>query len=271
MAEFKIDRSRHDDAVWYGLPFLERTWRDVACSSNEMRDLVVRPEVREAMAQSVSAHVYGYRYLEPEHLVPPWAPALLVAMDRVQAAVGHYKSWSVPGEFREVWWTGEDTSDPSLSTGERTFQIAERMFSEAGLPDIVAWVGAAREVFRKRVRLMALDVRWVPFQVDINSPSVFCTVSGPDVWQTVVDAMVADRKDEARSFLENMRMASLKAVAELPSSYLVSQEVPSFGYRREHTNPALFVGWAAATMPEADLFGPTFWPAQGSDGSGSTA
>ena len=102
---------------------------------------------------------------------------------------------------------------------------------------------------------------WVPFQVDINSPSLFLTVDSPEVWQQVIDAMRADpgKRDIMWHFLQNMRMASVQYIkSSLPPNYGVSTEIPSFGYRREHHSEQLFVGWAAAHG--MDLFNEKQWP-----------
>lgn len=279
--KFKIDGSRDDDATYHKLMgTIREDWRTVATCTSVMRDAVVRPEVRAVMAESTHNHVYGYRYLEPEHLVPPWTPALLLNIRWAQTVASHYKSWDKLGDHPWPWWDGPDVSDPTASTGERVFQVALHTFREAGLLYWVAWTEAQRETYRKRVAWKTADLsRWVKFQVDINSPSLFLDVTGPDVWQVIVDAMVEDdRALVAKEFLQEMRMASVQYIKdELPGphgdatrkhepgmvfGYGTSTTMPSFGYRREHRTDTLFVGWAAAVMPEWDLFGPAFWPAE---------
>lgn len=275
---FKIDGSRDDNGVYYKLTSSSEDWRAIATSTPEMCNTVVCAEARAVMAESAHNHVFGYRYLEPEHLVAPWTPALLLNLRWVQTVTGHFKFWNEVGEFQYPWWDGPDPSDPTLSLGERTFQIAEATFRQAGIG--VSWVEAMREVYRKRVAWLTADVsRWVPFQLDINWPSLFLDVKGPADWQTVVDAVLADKSYSAKEFLQEMRMASIQYIKdELPGphndatrkhesgmtfGYGTSTTIPSFGYRREHRTETLFVGWAAATMPEWDLFGDAFWPSNG--------
>lgn len=274
---FLIDGSRDDDATYYQRPDVTHDWRSIATCSTAMRDTVLRPEVRAVMAESTHHHVYGYRYLEPEHLVEPWTPALLLNIQWVQTMVSHYPSWNKLGDHPWPWWDGPDVSDPTATTGERVFQVALHTFRQAGLDEWVAWGEAQRETYRKRVAWLTADVtRWVPFQLDINSPSLFIDVKGPADWQVVVDAVLAEKTYSAKEFLQQMRMASLQYIKdELPGphtdatrkhdpgmsfGYGTSTTMPSFGYRREHRTDILFIGWAAATMSGWDLFGPAFWP-----------
>ena len=258
MKPLLIDGILHNDSLWFGLPDAERTWRSIACQSNAAREQFVHPDVVKTMGASTSDHVYGYRYLEPEHLLPPWTPGRLLVIDGVSHVASHYKSWA--------------------DSGERIYEEAIQVFEEAGLPDYVEWVRAEREKFRKLTAWLTCDhTGWKPFQVDINWPSLFLNVTGPDVWQSIVDTLVADGSHD-KDFVAHMKMASIDYVVkkipgphgnpyrkhdpESPLGYGVSTRMPSFGYRREHRSDTLFTGWAAAVMPQWDLLGDRFWPTQ---------
>lgn len=264
--EFKIDGSRDNDE-WYKRTQEERIWRAVASDSTKMRACVLRPEVRAVMEESIHNHVYGYRYLEPEHLDAPWTPSLLLNIWWVRKMVAHYQSWNKLGDHPWPWWDGADVSDPTASTGERVFQVALHTFRQAGLDDWVAWVEVQREKYRRRVTWLAADrAGWVPFRIDLNSPSLILDVTGPADWQVVVDAVLAEElRLNPKTFLRQMRASisqdeTRKHEPGMPFGYETSTKMSSFGYRWKHRTDSLFVEWVAATMPDLDLFGPDFWP-----------
>lgn len=273
MKPYIIDGSLQDDAVWYKRPHDEITWKALACRTNEMRDLVVCSGARVVMAESIPNHVYGYRYLEPDHLVSPWTPEVLLAVDCVSHVAQHYDRWCGRGARALPAW-----ADPglTLTDGERVYDGAARLFADLGLHEWGAFARTEKEKFLKRAAWQTAGTEgWVPFQVDINSPSLFLDVTGPAVWQTIVDAIVEDGSHD-KDFIAHMRMASLEYIVkeipgphgnpyrqhdpESPFGYGTSTQMPSFGYRREHRSETLFVGWAAAVMPGWDLLGERFWP-----------
>lgn len=276
MKPLVIDGSRHKDEAWYALPTEEMVWRDMACRSKVARAMFLHPDVVSVLTGSTSNHAYGYRYLEPEHLLPPWTPELLLAVDKVSQVAARYKAWSEHRGRDFPAWAVE--TDKELSDGERLYAGAIKLFEGVGLQDYLLWAASEREKFRKRVAWATCDhAKWKPFQVDINSPSLFLDVTGPDVWQVIVDTFISDGM-YGKDFVANMQMASLDYVMkeipgphgnpyrkhdpDSPLGYGVSTAMPSFGYRREHRSETRFAGWVAAAMPEWDLLGDRFWPAQ---------
>lgn len=276
MRTYLIDGTRHSQEVWYALSHNERAWRGLVCCSTQMRETCIRHEVREIMAESTSSHVYGYRYLEPEDLNSPWTPELLLAVEEVSHVAQHYARWASHGSVVLPIWA--EVQDVKLPDGERLYAGALQLFTEAELTDWATWVIKEREKFRKRIAWRTAGTEgWVPFQVDINSPPLFLDVTGPAVWQTIVDAIVEYRSHD-KSFVEHMKMASIEYIVneipgphgnpfrkfdlESPFGYGTSTQMPSFGYRREHRSEVLFVGWATAVMPQWDLLGPRFWPSE---------
>lgn len=281
----------HDEAVW-------RSVVDMLCRYRGQRHLgVVTPEAQ--------ARLDGTREwrdsLEPEDLQAPWTPRLVLMLSRVGRIVEHYKRWNEPGDPSKpvhVFWWPETLQDAGTTVGEQAFELILSAFRDAGLDqdtlkraqaswwdhsitddtepwNWVSYIEGQRDRYRKRVSWLDSDMPWTPFQVDINSPSLFLDVTSPDVWQVLVDAFRDDEQkaDRMWDFLRNMRMASVEYIKgelpgphadpsrkhdpALPLGYGTSTTMPSFGYRREHRTDHLFVGWAAAH--NMDLFNEDLW------------
>lgn len=269
-----IDGSRDGDAWVRSTSHLDRAWRDLVHQHGYQ---CVREELRADLAKTY----YGYRYLEPEDLAAPWTPTLLLCCYWALVLAYKYEAWHRLQHLPDGLPPSEETEG---STGERAFATIIRSLTEAGLHATARWAESRRDVFRQRVAWLNDRQGWVKFQVDLNSPSIFMVVEGPDQWHRIVEDVRAEKPD-ARHFLEGMRMASVryiqrelpgphadptrKHIEGMPLGYGIRTDTPSFGYRREHLTDHLFVGWAAATMPKYDLFGTAFWPKDGgSVGSG---
>jgi len=230
-------------------------------------------------------------YLEPDDLVVPWTPTLLLLVKAVEYTVGDYKHWNDVGDLRWDWWDGGDPSDPKATRGERVFQVAEAAFRAAGLDDAwqydghydgentprvpcswPGWVEGQRRIYRRRVRWLDSDMHWVPFQVDFNSIG-FYTVDAPHVWQVIVDLVRQDHGTAWDGFLGEARMGDLRYIRSeipgphvdltrkheprMPLGYGASTKMPTFGYRREHRSEIVLAGWAAAN--DMDLFNDSTW------------
>lgn len=283
-AEF-ITRSKEiDDTRWRGR---------VQALSREFH--IVTPEAanREANAPWSTAWAHG---LTPADLVAPWTPELILLLCRVDSIVEHYKHYDELGRNNHLLhaaWFPDLYEDNAMTHGEQMFAVILDTLRATGLGqdtirhnrygdttrwNWIEWVEARRERFRKRVKWLRLraHTRWTLFQVDINSPSLFLDVTGPDVWQVIVDAFRDDESFRYRdmwSFLQNMQMASLDYIQKelpgphldetrvhdsgMPLGYGTSLNMPSFGYRREHRSEQRLAGWAAAHG--MDLFNPQIW------------
>lgn len=225
-------------------------WRHVACMDNTMRETCLRPEALSRPANN----------LTEGDLRSPWTPDLLLGLWWVQAVTQAYDHWSTADEPPE-WLTRNRASSAKGSIPEQVFETAGRKLAKAALSSFVSWVMWQAAIYTRRVLHLRSNERWVPFQIDLNSPSIFRLIERPDQWQVVVDECQEDKgSSSSMSFLRDMAMASVSYIEEhIPGSYGVSTSTPSFGYRREHQSPVLFVGWATSVMPANDLFGSRFW------------
>lgn len=267
----------------------EQLWK--LCASGLSRE---HPVLREGVSKQ-------WADITPQDLLPPWTPELLLGVQRADRLVRDYVHWhenGISGRPLHRWDWPDVQEDPNLTRGEQAFELILTLLREGGLGEDlqrhpskfgwwggtpgapepwnwVSWVEQRRECYRKRVGWLELDLPWTPFQVDINSPSLFLDVTGADVWQVIVDAF---REDDSQGpqmweFLQNMRMASLDYIEreipgphadpnrkhdpDSPLGYGTSLSMPSFGYRREHRSEQLLVGWAAAH--NMDLFNQEVW------------
>jgi len=207
--------------------------------------------------------------IQESDLNPPWTPELLLNQYRMEKVLEHYRTISedYPEASLRPWWIPEASGE---DIPRAIFEQVTRSYREAGMTGMVIWTQTQMRKFERRVSLLHSDPKWVKFQVDINWPSLFLDVDGPDVWQVIVDAFQKEGDRDWRDFLKNMRMASLDYVQkeipgahdekgrvhipDMPLGYGVSTTIPSFGYRREHRSEILFVGWAASVMPWTNLF-----------------
>lgn len=256
----------------------EELWRNLA---NHL--------VRQGHRDIMDAPANGDEALAPGDLTPPWTPESLLHLGRIRRIVDHFETWHTSSSsFTELWWP-DRAFDPATSHGEQAFQVILDHLAERGLDRDTtrtrygqttpwswkAYVEGQRARYRRRVAWLGKDVPWTPFQVDINSPSLFLDVTSPAVWQVIIDAFVDDdrRRDDLWGFLQNMRMASVEYIQNelpgphgdptrahdpaMPLGYGTSTTMPSFGYRREHRTDIVFAGWAAAH--NMDLFNPSLW------------
>ncbi len=250
------DGSLEDNAIWYALPLSEILWRETAQQLNLL---------------SLSE----YRYAEESDLPSPWTKDLLLAYRWVRTVTRQYAIWCSPLEIGSVWPLA-DATGWEKPAAERVYATARGLFEKAGLLEYVAFVDKNQRFYQQAIHFMDANLKWEPFQIDLNSPSLFMLVGSADQWFYIVDQVVQERGVvSAREFLQNMHMASLEYIyREIPGAhgdpnrihedgnplgYGVSTDTPSFGYRREHRTEIVFAGWAAATMPHLDLFGPMFW------------
>lgn len=249
------DGSLEDNAIWYALPLSEILWRETANHLNLLSS--------------------DYRYAEESDLPSPWTKDLLLAYRWVRTVTRQYAIWCSPLEIGSVWPL-PDEMGVDQPAAERVYAAAHALFEKAGLLEYVSFVEKSQRFYRQAIHLMDANLKWEPFQIDLNSPSVFMLVDSADQWFYIVDQVIQERGvDSAKRFLQSMHMASLEYIyREIPGShddphrvheegnplgYGVSTEVPSFGYRREHRSEIVFAGWAAATMPHLDLFGSMFF------------
>ena len=92
-------------------------------------------------------------------------------------------------------------------------------------------------------------IKWVPFFFDGNA--AFGKIDTIERWHWLIDGYVQavpGGKDRAReAVVEQLLQATMAPVAEveqLPQSYFVPTDLPSFGWRREHTSALTLGVWA---------------------------
>lgn len=231
--------------------------------------------------------------LHQSDLLEPWTPRLILHLDHLVRLVEHYPQWDREGDPSSrlpvrFGWGAEVHEDHRATVGEQVFALILADFQEAGLGratqvitngrflswNWVSFIESRRARYRKRVGWLHAKVPWTPFQVDINSPSLFLDVTGPDVWQVIVDEFCDEPSGrDIWAFLQNMQMASLAYIEKSipgphddpdrlheptsPKGYGTSMTIPSFGYRREHRSEHRLAGWAA--VHGMDLFNPALW------------
>lgn len=200
---------------------------------------------------------------------------LLARADRLVEHYAHWDQKGDPSEFLHYLWWPDVRQDHRITKGEQAFALVLDACLRSGADP--SDIESRLERYRKRVGWLHTKVPWTAFQVDINSPSLFLDVTGPDVWQVIIDAFRDEDPMFAHAdiweFLQNMRMASLDYIEKSipgphgdpgrvheptsPLGYGTSTTMPSFGYRREHKSEHRFAGWAAAHG--MDLFNPDLW------------
>jgi len=94
-------------------------------------------------------------------------------------------------------------------------------------------------------------IRWVPFFFDGNSG--FGEINSIERWQWLIEQYLKSEPDQgvwkgAREHIVNQllqaSMAPVEEVSQLPPSYFIPSDIPSFGWRREHTSIITLEMWA---------------------------
>src|SRR3990167_8172103 len=157
MTDLNVDGSLHDEEVFYQLGWRETTWRGLAGNSGLINTCqFVLPEIFEQLRVE---HIYGYRYLKPEHLQPPWTPELLLHINTVNRVLVHYKENSVPGNLG-IFEEGSGVSNKLISKGESILIQAFEAFLAANLGTWVEWVSVRLRRFRRLSLLMKSQAKW---------------------------------------------------------------------------------------------------------------